>query len=116
MEPQCFDLTLPERHKCGSPPALVNGYILVSRRDFVSFFTLHFKTVCFLNIQSVFRGVLCHIEEVIWNFTQDPKDIYIVGSKVEYTCTGGFYLTGYNSVECTENRSWSGGPGYCLSE
>eukprot|EP00066_Takifugu_rubripes_P008599 XP_003974907.2 PREDICTED: complement component C7-like [Takifugu rubripes] len=71
MEPQCFDLTLPESHKCGNPPPLINGYIL------------------------------------------DPKDIYIVGSKVEYTCTSGFHLTGHSTIECTENKSWSGRPGFC---
>lgn len=30
MEPQCFDLTLPESHKCGTPPHLINGYIVVN--------------------------------------------------------------------------------------
>ncbi|KAF3851215.1 hypothetical protein F7725_012987 [Dissostichus mawsoni] len=50
MEPQCFDQTLPASQICGTPPALINGYILV------------------------------------------PKDIYLVGSKVDYTCTEGFIL------------------------
>lgn len=54
---------------------------------------------------------------MIWNLsTQDPKDIYIVGSKVEYTCTSGYYLTGYNTIECTENKTWSSRPGLCISE
>ncbi len=30
MEPQCFDQTLAESQKCGSPPALINGYVLVN--------------------------------------------------------------------------------------
>lgn len=29
MEPQCFNLSLPPLQKCGTPPALINGYILV---------------------------------------------------------------------------------------
>lgn len=112
MEPQCFDLMLPESHKCGYPPPLINGYILVNRR---TFFFNSFQNCVFL-IVSLFSGVLCHIKEVIWNFTQDPKDIYIVGSKVEYTCTSGFHLTGHNTIECTENKSWSSRPGFCLSQ
>lgn len=32
MEPQCFDQTLPESQKCGTPPALRNGYILVKMK------------------------------------------------------------------------------------
>uniref|UniRef100_A0A8C9WWW1 Complement component C7 n=1 Tax=Sander lucioperca TaxID=283035 RepID=A0A8C9WWW1_SANLU len=71
MEPQCFDQTLPASQKCGTPPVLINGYILV------------------------------------------PKDIYLVGSKVEYTCTAGYYLVGDSTLECTANQSWSTSPGLC---
>lgn len=113
MEPQCFDLTLPASHKCGNPPPLINGYILVNRRAF--FFYSAFQNCVFL-IFSQFSGVLCHIKEVFRNFTQDPKDIYIVGSKVQYTCTSGFHLTGHDTIECTENKSWSSRPGFCLSQ
>uniref|UniRef100_A0A3Q0R5G1 Complement component C7 n=1 Tax=Amphilophus citrinellus TaxID=61819 RepID=A0A3Q0R5G1_AMPCI len=71
MEPQCFDQTLPASQKCGTPPALINGYILV------------------------------------------PKDIYLVGSTVEYTCTQGFYLVGESTIECTADQTWSARPGLC---
>ncbi|KAM3610393.1 uncharacterized protein V6R79_003347 [Siganus canaliculatus] len=71
MEPQCFDQTLSASQKCGSPPALVNGYIL------------------------------------------DPKDVYLVGSRVEYSCTDGFYLVGHTTLECTASQTWSGRPGLC---
>ncbi|KAF3695670.1 Complement component C7 Precursor [Channa argus] len=71
MEPQCFDQTLPASQKCGTPPALMNGYIL------------------------------------------DPKDTYLVGSKVEYTCIEGFYLVGHNTLECTTDQTWSADPGLC---
>uniref|UniRef100_UPI0037E76B72 complement component C7 n=1 Tax=Semicossyphus pulcher TaxID=241346 RepID=UPI0037E76B72 len=71
MEPQCFDLTLPASQKCGSPPALINGYI------------------------------------------QDPKDLYLVGSRVEYTCTDGLYLNGESILECTADQTWSSRPGLC---
>ncbi|XP_029999503.1 complement component C7 isoform X3 [Sphaeramia orbicularis] len=71
MEPQCFDQTLPVIQKCGTPPALINGYIL------------------------------------------DPKDIYLVGSRVQYTCTEEFYLAGHSVLECTANQTWSDSPGLC---
>uniref|UniRef100_H3C1J3 Complement component C7 n=1 Tax=Tetraodon nigroviridis TaxID=99883 RepID=H3C1J3_TETNG len=71
MEPQCFDQTLPESHKCETPPPLINGYIM------------------------------------------EPKDIYLVGSKVEYTCISGFHL-GSSTIECTENKTWSSRPGLCI--
>ncbi|GAA6223149.1 complement component C7-like [Lates japonicus] len=71
MEPQCFDQTLPQSQKCGTPPALINGYIL------------------------------------------NPKDIYLVGSRVQYTCTEGFYLVGQSTLECTADQTWSASPGLC---
>lgn len=71
MEPQCFDQTLPTSQKCGTPPALINGYIL------------------------------------------DPKDVYLVGSRVQYACTEGFYLASNGVVECTVNQTWSDSPGQC---
>uniref|UniRef100_A0A669CNY5 Complement component C7 n=1 Tax=Oreochromis niloticus TaxID=8128 RepID=A0A669CNY5_ORENI len=45
--------------------------------------------------------------------SQDPKDIYLVGSKVEYTCTEGFYLVGHSTIECTADQTWSARPGLC---
>ncbi|XP_033474866.2 complement component C7 [Epinephelus lanceolatus] len=42
-----------------------------------------------------------------------PKDVYLVGSKVEYTCTIGLYLIGESTLECTANQTWSSGPGLC---
>ncbi|XP_070690183.1 complement component C7 [Pempheris klunzingeri] len=71
MEPQCFDQTLSPAQKCGTPPALINGYIL------------------------------------------DPKDIYLVGSKVEYSCTAGYHLIGLSILECTANQTWSASLGLC---
>lgn len=48
--------------------------------------------------------------------SQDPKDIYLVGSKVEYTCTEGFYLVGHSTIECTADQTWSARPGLCTGE
>ena len=70
VEPQCFDQTDPGPQRCGTPPALINGYIL------------------------------------------DPKDVYLVGSRVEYTCTMRFYHID-NPIECTAHRIWYPRPGLC---
>ncbi|KAM3867454.1 complement component C7 [Diretmus argenteus] len=71
MEPQCFDLSLPAKAKCGAPPALINGYVL------------------------------------------DPKDVYLVGSRSEYTCPKGYHLIGNSILECTADQTWSGSLGLC---
>lgn len=39
-----------------------------------------------------------------------------MGSKVEYSCTNGFYLIGHNTIECTAGETWSARPGLCVSE
>ncbi|XP_054467773.1 complement component C7 [Anoplopoma fimbria] len=42
-----------------------------------------------------------------------PKDIYIVGSMVAYTCTGSYYLVGDSVIECSADQTWSTSPGLC---
>uniref|UniRef100_A0A665X7C0 Complement component C7 n=1 Tax=Echeneis naucrates TaxID=173247 RepID=A0A665X7C0_ECHNA len=71
VEPQCFDRSLPERPKCGTPPALINGYIL------------------------------------------EPKDIYLVDSRVQYTCIEGYHLVGTSILQCNAAQTWSTRPGVC---
>ncbi|RXN26974.1 complement component C7 [Labeo rohita] len=39
-------------------------------------------------------------------FVLDPKDIYPVNSKIEYTCTDGYDRIGNPIAECTENLNW----------
>lgn len=50
---------------------------------------------------------------LINGYILDPKDVYLVGSKVEYTCTGGYYLVGHSILECTADQTWSARPGLC---
>ncbi|XP_030620782.1 complement component C7 [Chanos chanos] len=64
MEPHCFDSSLMPRKTCGTPPSLVNGFVL------------------------------------------QPRDVYIVGSKIEYTCIEGYHLLGDPIAECTEDQKW----------
>lgn len=45
----------------------------------------------------------CHL---LYPSVQDPKDIYPVGSKIQYTCTGGYDPLGKLIADCTENLSW----------
>ncbi|KAM9820230.1 complement component C7-like [Neosynchiropus ocellatus] len=39
-------------------------------------------------------------------FILDPKDVYLVGNTVVYTCVDGFYLSGAAVAECLENQTW----------
>uniref|UniRef100_A0A672RYH7 Complement component C7 n=1 Tax=Sinocyclocheilus grahami TaxID=75366 RepID=A0A672RYH7_SINGR len=48
-------------------------------------------------------------------FVLDPKDIYPVGSKIEYTCTDGHDHIGNPVAECTENLTWRISPMQCKS-
>ncbi|XP_053180956.1 complement component C7 [Scomber japonicus] len=56
----------------------------------------------------------CGVPPALINgYILDPKDIYIVGSKVEYTCAEGFFLIGHSTLECTADQTWSARPGLC---
>ena len=48
-------------------------------------------------------------------FSQNPKDFYMVGDRVDYTCIPGYYLTGTADVTCHEDQSWSAGARVCKS-
>ncbi|XP_035291383.1 complement component C7 [Anguilla anguilla] len=36
----------------------------------------------------------------------DPKDTYPVGTRVVYSCVGGFHITGDPTVECLDDLTW----------
>ncbi|KAL2099753.1 hypothetical protein ACEWY4_004147 [Coilia grayii] len=46
-------------------------------------------------------------------FVLNPKDVYAVGSKVEYSCIDGYYLQGQKIVECTDSLTWRKGQMEC---
>jgi len=46
---------------------------------------------------------------------QDPKDIYPVGRKIEYSCADGHDHFGDPIAECTENLTWRRSPMECKS-
>ncbi|XP_068609128.1 complement component 7b [Brachionichthys hirsutus] len=48
-------------------------------------------------------------------FIQNPRDVYVVGNTVEYSCTDGFYLDGGALAECTESQKWQTGLMVCKS-
>ncbi|CAK6950602.1 complement component C7 [Scomber scombrus] len=56
----------------------------------------------------------CGVPPALINgYIMDPKDIYLVGSKVEYTCAEGFFLIGHSTLECNADKTWSARPGLC---
>uniref|UniRef100_A0A3Q2ZM38 Complement component 7b n=1 Tax=Kryptolebias marmoratus TaxID=37003 RepID=A0A3Q2ZM38_KRYMA len=48
-------------------------------------------------------------------FIENPKDFYVVGSTVQYSCVDGFYLVGNAVATCAENQRWSTGQMFCKS-
>ncbi|KAM4614949.1 LOW QUALITY PROTEIN: complement component C7-like [Polymixia lowei] len=143
MEPQCFDMCLPAKEKCGTPPALINGFVLKTTLDRLGL-TLEGHRHWFR--ESVFQDVsrpipfaqqlldaarqwvqpdLVTASQIIETvaleqFTSglirglpDPKDVYLVSKSIEYTCTEGYYLIGNSILECTADQTWSGSPGLC---
>lgn len=50
---------------------------------------------------------------LINGFAVNPKDVYAVGSKVEYSCIDGYYLQGQKIVECTDSLTWRRGQMEC---
>ncbi|XP_029016569.1 complement component C7 [Betta splendens] len=50
---------------------------------------------------------------LINGYVLDPKDIYLVGNKVQYTCIEGFHLSGPSTIECTGDKVWSASLGVC---
>uniref|UniRef100_A0A673AQJ2 Complement component C7 n=1 Tax=Sphaeramia orbicularis TaxID=375764 RepID=A0A673AQJ2_9TELE len=48
-------------------------------------------------------------------FIQNPRETYVVGNTVEYSCVSGFYLSGNAVAECLQNQTWSKGAMVCKS-
>ncbi|XP_054612898.1 complement component 7b isoform X2 [Dunckerocampus dactyliophorus] len=48
-------------------------------------------------------------------FIQDPRDFYLVGNTVQYSCIDGYYLSGSSLAECTEGPNWKTGAMVCKS-
>uniref|UniRef100_A0A3Q4BBL8 Complement component C7 n=1 Tax=Mola mola TaxID=94237 RepID=A0A3Q4BBL8_MOLML len=48
-------------------------------------------------------------------FIQNPRDFYLVGNTVEYSCIDGHYLSGEAVAVCTENHQWQRGAMVCKS-
>ncbi|KAJ7988449.1 hypothetical protein DPEC_G00323660 [Dallia pectoralis] len=49
-------------------------------------------------------------------FVLSPRDVYAVGSKIQYSCIEGYHITGNTVAECTGNSDWTRGPMACRSE
>ncbi|XP_075993066.1 complement component C7-like [Genypterus blacodes] len=46
-------------------------------------------------------------------FILNPKDFYLVGHSVQYSCIEGHFLSGEGVAECTAAQSWRGGAMQC---
>uniref|UniRef100_A0AAQ4NZZ2 Complement component C7 n=1 Tax=Gasterosteus aculeatus aculeatus TaxID=481459 RepID=A0AAQ4NZZ2_GASAC len=47
--------------------------------------------------------------------SQNPRDVYLVGNIVEYSCIPHYYLSGDARAHCTENQNWRRGFLVCKS-
>uniref|UniRef100_A0A3P8TNR8 Complement component C7 n=1 Tax=Amphiprion percula TaxID=161767 RepID=A0A3P8TNR8_AMPPE len=58
----------------------------------------------------------CGLPRTLRNgFIQNPKDFYVVGNTVQYSCIDGFYLSGNAEAKCAENQKWSSEAMVCKS-
>uniref|UniRef100_A0A665WQ00 Complement component C7 n=1 Tax=Echeneis naucrates TaxID=173247 RepID=A0A665WQ00_ECHNA len=48
-------------------------------------------------------------------FIQNPRDFYVVGNRVQYTCIDGYYLIGNAVAQCSENQRWTAETRVCQS-
>ncbi|TDH01819.1 hypothetical protein EPR50_G00166590 [Perca flavescens] len=48
-------------------------------------------------------------------FIENPRDFYLVGNRVRYSCINSHYLRGDAVAECTENQKWRTGAMVCKS-
>ncbi|XP_008322854.1 complement component C7-like isoform X2 [Cynoglossus semilaevis] len=56
----------------------------------------------------------CNSPPNLWNaFILDPRDFYLVGTTVHYSCIDGFYLVGNSMARCAENQKWAKGAMLC---
>lgn len=71
-----------------------------------------FALVMYLDILCVLD--YCMDERIVC-FSQNPREFYLVGNTVQYSCIDEHYLSGDAVAECTENKTWRRGAMVCKS-
>ncbi|XP_053359879.1 complement component C7 isoform X1 [Clarias gariepinus] len=57
--------------------------------------------------QSLEKKKSCKNPPALHNgFVLDPRDFYIIGNRIEYSCIDGYHLVGDPIAECTEDETW----------
>ncbi|XP_037535981.1 complement component C7 [Nematolebias whitei] len=127
MEPQCFDVSLPERQKCDTPPSLINGYILNPKDNYFvgdkveyactpGFDLLGNILECTPDrIWSASPGLcavsVCKLPLLTADIIVFPlREAYHLGETVSLSCPEGKELQGETSSSCDSSLHFSPDP------
>uniref|UniRef100_A0A8C8ERJ3 Complement component C7 n=1 Tax=Oncorhynchus tshawytscha TaxID=74940 RepID=A0A8C8ERJ3_ONCTS len=106
MEPQCFDLTVPPKETCRSPPPLPNGYVLVGIDGQIT----TKLSVSFSPAAGEIQG-MCHVPSLLNDVTGSPwQPTYDIGERIPLSCPEGRHIVGDKEIICDSSLHWSPDP------
>uniref|UniRef100_A0A8C8ERH8 Complement component C7 n=1 Tax=Oncorhynchus tshawytscha TaxID=74940 RepID=A0A8C8ERH8_ONCTS len=107
MEPQCFDLTVPPKETCRSPPPLPNGYVLVGIDGQIT----TKLSVSFSPAAGEIQGSRCHVPSLLNDVTGSPwQPTYDIGERIPLSCPEGRHIVGDKEIICDSSLHWSPDP------
>uniref|UniRef100_A0A8C8DCZ5 Complement component C7 n=1 Tax=Oncorhynchus tshawytscha TaxID=74940 RepID=A0A8C8DCZ5_ONCTS len=113
MEPQCFDLTVPPKETCRSPPPLPNGYVLVGiDGQITTKLSVSFSPAAGeIQGMQAFALTLCHVPSLLNDVTGSPwQPTYDIGERIPLSCPEGRHIVGDKEIICDSSLHWSPDP------
>ncbi|KAG7271227.1 hypothetical protein CRUP_038674 [Coryphaenoides rupestris] len=92
-----------ETHPCHCQPCRDNGVAV--RRG------LECKCICKPGVACE-QGIGVSVD-ILCSGSKAPKDVYLVGDTIEYSCITEHHLMGHSTIQCLEDQTWSQRPGSC---
>nr|XP_015828348.2 complement component C7 [Nothobranchius furzeri] len=128
MEPQCFDISLPARQKCDTPPSLVNGYILNPKDSY--FVGDKVEYTCTPGFYLLPHGIIectasqtwsaspglcavsvCRLPSLVKDVIVTPlQESYHLGEVITLSCPEGKELEGEQTSRCDSSLHFSPDP------